>query len=114
MGSERRRAPRIEVLGRLHGHVVSIDTPVTVREISLVGLSFSAPIQFPLGAEHEFRLTLGDGSVIELRGRVVRTQPLAGPDGRPSFVMGVQFLDDEAAAAVDDAAGIAGVVERLK
>lgn len=113
MGSERRRAPRIEVLGRLHGHVVSIDTPVTVREISLVGLSFSAPIQFPLGAEHEFRLTLGDESVIELRGRVVRTQPVEGADGRSAFVMGVQFLDDDGAAE-EAFSGIAGVVDRLK
>jgi hypothetical protein len=111
-GAERRRAPRIEVLGRLHGHVVSLDTPVTVREISLVGLSFSAPIAFPIAAEHEFRLTLGDGSVVLLRGRVVRAEQGSTPEGRPTFVMGVQFLDDDAPGAEDSAIG--DVVDRLR
>jgi hypothetical protein len=112
MGHERRRAPRIEVLGRLHGHVVSLDTPVTVREISMVGLSFSAPISFPVGAEHEFRLTLGDGSVVLLKGRVVRAEeaPSGGP--QPTFVMGVQFLDAEDTVAEEQGIGV--VVERLK
>jgi hypothetical protein len=111
-GAERRRAPRIEVLGRLHGHVVSLDTPVTVREISLVGLSFSAPMAFPIAAEHEFRLTLGDGSVVLLRGRVVRAEEATTADGRPTFVMGVQFVDDEAPGVEESLIG--GVVDRLK
>jgi hypothetical protein len=112
MGHERRRAPRIEVLGRLHGHVVSLDTPVTVREISMVGLSFSAPIPFPIGAEHEFRLTLGDGSAVMLKGRVVRAQEAPGGEAHRIFVMGVQFLDSEAETGDDPR--IEGVVERLK
>ena len=44
MSSDRRHSPRIEILGRLHGHTVAFDVPVTVREISLDG----AP---PLGLE---------------------------------------------------------------
>jgi hypothetical protein len=112
MGQERRRAPRIEVLGRLHGHVVSLNAPVTVREISLVGLSFSAPMPFPLSAEHEFRLTLGDGSAVLLRGRIVRCQDTHTPEGQRTYVMGVQFLDEDPVEADDS--GISGVVSRLK
>jgi hypothetical protein len=112
MGQERRRAPRIEVLGRLHGHVVSLDTPVTVREVSMVGLSFSAPIAFPIGADHEFRLTLGDGSTVMLKGRVVRAQEALGVDGHPMFVMGVQFVDGDEPGAGEAALG--GMVDRLK
>ena len=112
MSKERRRAPRIEVLGRLHGHLVSLDMPVTVREISLVGLSFSAPMPFPIGAEHEFRLTLGDGSVVMLKGRVVRSEDRPSVDGQPpTYVTGVQFAEEEAQAAAD--AAISGVVELL-
>jgi hypothetical protein len=110
MGQERRRAPRIEVLGRLHGHVVSLNTPVTVREISMVGLSFSAPMEFPVGAIHDFRLTLGDGSAVMLKGRVVRVEADAGQPIR-AYVMGVQFLDGE---GQDDESGLGDVVERLK
>ena len=112
MGEERRRAPRVEVLGRLHGHVVSLNAPVTVREISLVGLSFSAPMPFPLNAEHEFRLTLGDGSTVLLRGRIMRCQDAHGADGRRTYVMGVQFVEDETREPEPGAIG--NVVDRLK
>ena len=108
---ERRRAPRIQVLGRLHGHVVSLDTTVTVREVSLVGLSFSAAIPFPLGAIHEFRLTLGDESDVQLRGRVVRCTETNDPDGQRVYVMGVQFIDDEES---EEGPGIGNLINRVK
>jgi hypothetical protein len=95
MPTERRRSPRIEILGRIHGHVASIDVPVTVREISLGGLSFATTMSFPIGAVHEFRLTLGDESFVVLRGRVVRSLEGAAPDGSRIYVTGVQFIDDE-------------------
>jgi hypothetical protein len=112
MGVERRRAPRIEVLGRLHGHVVSLNAAVTVREISLVGLSFSAPMPFPLNAEHDFRLTLGDGSAVLLRGRIMRCQDAHAPDGQRTYVMGVQFVDEDAPET--EPGTISSVVNRLK
>ena len=111
MDEERRRAPRIEVLGRLHGHVVSFDAPVVVKEISLVGLSFTAAIPFPAGAVHEFRLTLGDGSTVMLQGRVVRCQETAAVDGNRNYLMGVQFIDDD---IPEDGPDIGGGVDRLK
>jgi hypothetical protein len=94
MGSERRRSPRIEILGRVHGQAVSLDVPLTVREISLGGMSIEVPVAFPIDAIHEFRLTLGDGSTVLLRGRVVYCRPFRGEAGQ-LFVCGLHFVDDE-------------------
>jgi hypothetical protein len=93
--SERRRWPRVELLGRLHGQVVAVAVPITIREISLGGLSFVSAIPFPVGAVHEFRLTLGSESPVVRRGRIVRSVPDAGDNEAGRFVTGVQFLDDE-------------------
>ncbi len=94
MGSERRRSPRIEILGRVHGQAVSLNVPLTVREISLGGMSFDVPVPFPIDAIHEFRLTLGDGSTVLLRGRVIYCRPFKHSDG-PMYVCGLHFVDDE-------------------
>lgn len=94
MGPERRRSPRMEMLGRVHGQAVSLDVPLTVREISLGGMSVEAPVPFPIDAIHEFRLTLGDGSTVLLRARVVYCRPAKGSDA-PVYVCGMHFVDDE-------------------
>ena len=94
MPRERRRSARVEILGRLHGRIVSLDLPVTVREISLVGMSIQTTVAFPVGAVHEFRLTLGDGSTVLLRGRVVYCRGHGRESGEPTFVSGVEFLED--------------------
>lgn len=94
MSIERRRAPRIEILGRMQGRVV-MPVPVTVREISLGGLSMDAPFMFEVGSIHEFSLTLGDESSVVLRGRVVYSRPADGPEGSALYVTGVQFIDEE-------------------
>ena len=58
-------------------------------------VSFVTTTSFPIGAVHEFRLTLGDESSVVLRGRVVRSLEGAAPDGSRIYVTGVQFIDDE-------------------
>ena len=101
MGSERRRSPRIEMLGRVHGRVTSLDVPVTVREMSLGGMSLETEFAFPEGAVHEFVLTLGDGSAVDLRGRVVRCAEISADDGTKRYVTGIQFIDDEPTDVID-------------
>jgi hypothetical protein len=103
MTSDRRRAPRVELLGRLHGKIASFEVGITVREMSLGGLSMETPIAFPEGVVHDFRLTLGDESAVVLRGRVVYCRAQPGPDGSPLYVSGVEFVEDEEpGGAVDD------------
>lgn len=92
---ERRRAPRFELLGRVHGQIVSVATTVRIREISLGGLSFESEIAFPIGAIHEFRLQLGDSSDVVLRGRVVRCLQHGMLNDVPRYTTAVQFIDDD-------------------
>jgi hypothetical protein len=97
MSMERRRSPRVEMVGQLHGHAVTFDLPVTVRDISLGGMSIQTPVALPVGATHTFNLTLGDGALLTLVGRVLRSSGRTELDGTEYFVSGVQFVDDEPA-----------------
>jgi hypothetical protein len=89
---DRRRSPRVELLGRLHGHVVSLNLDVTVRDVSLGGLAIETEFSFPIGALHEFRLVLTDGTSSEVAARVVYSKP--APQRAGYYVTGFQFLDD--------------------
>jgi hypothetical protein len=90
--------------------VVSVDEPVRVREVSLGGLSFESAIPFPVGAVHEFRLTLGDDSTVVLRGRVVRCLQHQLANGVTRYVTGVQFLDD---GPPDDEPGMGDLIRKI-
>ena len=97
MSDDRRRSARVEIVGRIHGHAVSLDVQVEVKEISLGGMALITPFPFPVGAHHEFLLTLGDGSTVYLRGNVVHCRNVAPPTDPETFVTGFRFVDEEEA-----------------
>lgn len=107
---DRRRAPRVQISGKMHGQLVAVDVPIAVTEISLGGLSFETPIDFPVGGVHEFALTLGDNSIVSLKGRVMHSQRLSPAGEPPGYAVGVQFIDDE--AEVDSIATLIKVIEQ--
>jgi len=109
MTTERRRSARIEILGRLHGHSVSLDVPVGIREMSLKGMAVETDLPLPEGAIHEFRLTLGDESTVELQGRVLRCRNVAEIDEAPRYVSGVEFIDAE-----ETTDGVGGLIDRIR
>ena len=96
---DRRRSPRVEMLGRMQGRTVALGLQVRVREISLGGMSVETEQPLEVGSVHEFSLTLGDGATIELTGRVLRTAQVAREDLPSFFVSGIQFVDDDADVA---------------
>jgi PilZ domain len=110
MTVDRRHSPRIELLGRLHGHSVSLDVAVSVLEISLGGMAIQTGLPFPTGAVQAFRLTLGDDSTVELSGRVMHCRNVASSDAIPSYVTGLQFVDDEPA---DAGPSVGDLIERI-
>jgi hypothetical protein len=66
MTGERRRAPRVDLVGQLRGELVSVDLPIVVREISLGGMSIETSEAFEIESRHSFVLTLGDGAGVSL------------------------------------------------
>ena len=66
--SEKRDKERIQILGELHGEVM-VFQPMVIKEMARGGCQVETG--FPLQREslHQFRLTLGDRSVV-VKGRV--------------------------------------------
>jgi len=110
MSRERRRSARVAILGRLHGLAISLDVPVRVTDLSLGGMAIETPVSFPVGAVQEFQLTLGDDSAVVLRGKVVRSENVAPADAEPTFVTGVQFIDEDEPG---DNADVGQLMEKL-
>lgn len=108
---ERRRSPRIEVLGRLEGTLVALDVPIVVQDLSLGGMAVETPFPFDHDSLHEFQLELGDGSWVILQARARHSRSLAGPDGTPSYVTGFEFVDPEPS---DDSATVADLIEKIE
>src|SRR5436309_11090042 len=65
----KRFSERIEILGELVGEVM-IFQPMSIKEISRGGAQVETGFPLQLDSLHDFRLTLGDRSVV-VKGRVV-------------------------------------------
>jgi hypothetical protein len=68
-GRDKRDAERIEILGDLQGEVM-VFSPVAIKEISRTGAQVETAFPLQLDSLHDFRLTLGDRSIV-VKGRVV-------------------------------------------
>jgi hypothetical protein len=109
MTNERRRTTRVAIMGRLHGVAVSLDIPVKVQDLSLGGMAIETSVAFPVGAVHEFEVTLGDGSSVLLRGRVMHCRTISAPDVTPLYATGIQFVEDEPTENAD----IGDIIDKL-
>jgi hypothetical protein len=108
MTLERRRFPRIEILNRIHGHVTAFDVFVTVRDISLGGMSVETAFPFPEGALHEFRLTMGQQAQAVVQGRVLRSREHVRGDGGRVYISGIEFVEQVPPGV------IAEMIEKIK
>ena len=89
---ERRRGPRLEVLGTLHGQMVPLRIAIAVREIGFGGFSIETVFPLPVEAIHDFRFTLRNGSTVTVRGRVAHCREEVRGTGT-IYVAGLQFVD---------------------
>ena len=105
--TERRRSARVEVLGKVQGQVVA---PVTVREMSLGGMSVETAAAFEVGSVKDFLLTLGDGAAVEVCGKVVYSRPIQEA-GRSVYLSGIQFVDHDDA---DPHTPVGGLIAKVK
>jgi len=91
--TDRRRSARVEIIDRLHGSLIAHDVEIIVRDISSGGMAIEGPVQFPVGARHEFLLTAPDGSFSRIRGIAKYSRRVSPPDTKPSYSTGFEFIE---------------------
>lgn len=86
-----RDGERIQILGELHGEV-TVFQPIAIKEISRGGALIE--IAFPLHVDslHDFRLSLGDRSVV-VKGRVAHCRISDVDQDLVRFRAGVEFVE---------------------
>ena len=87
-----RRSPRIDVRRRLSGHLVTLDRPVVVRDLSLGGFSVESDEELPSGV-HVVRLHEGDRWSVTVTAASRHRQSTRSPDGAITHVMGFEYKD---------------------
>jgi hypothetical protein len=91
MSSERRDGPRLDILGELNGEVMVFQA-MNVRDLSIAGAKVETPFALQLDSIHEFRLTLGEQSVV-VKGRVAHCQISDVEQEHISYQTGIEFVD---------------------
>ena len=89
--TELRRSPRINVRHVLEGHLVTLDRPVVVRDISLGGFSVESEDEIPAGV-HVVRLQEGDRWSVTVTA-ASRHRSAMQADGTVRHVMGFEYKD---------------------
>ena len=93
-GQERRRYPRIEMVGRITGQVLPLSEPVVVLDMSRSGFAMQTRVMFPIGAVYEFRLMLPDMSApLTISAQIVHSVQTQGADGSTHYQSGLHFVD---------------------
>lgn len=99
---DKRGGERFPILGELHGEV-TVFQPITIREISRGGAQIETSVPLQLNSLHQFRLMLGDRSIV-VRGRVAHCRVSDVDDQGTTYRSGVEFIEmsEPVAAAIAD------------
>lgn len=89
--TDQRDKERIQILGELHGEVM-VFQPITIKEIGRDGVQVETRFPLQLDSLHEFRLTLGDRSVV-LKGRVVHCSISEVDQELVMYRSGIEFIE---------------------
>src|SRR5471030_1297596 len=96
---DKRDTNRLQILGELHGEVM-VFQPVAIKEISRGGTQIETGFPLQLDSLHDFRLTLGDRSVV-IKGRVVHCSITDVEQELVLYRAGIEFVEpSERVAAV--------------
>lgn len=107
---DRRRSPRIQLLGEVRGQILPSRTTVDVREIGLGGFSVETRDPLRPGDVLSFVLTVEGGADMPLRARVVHCRPRTELDAAGLYVTGLEFVVDD---AHDESEAVAALVDKL-
>jgi hypothetical protein len=99
---DKRDTDRIEILGELHGEVM-VYQPMAIKEISRGGAQIETAFPLTLDSLHDFRLTLGDRSVV-IKGRVVHCTITEVEQELVLYLSGLEFIEpsDPVAAVISE------------
>ena len=86
-----REAERLQILGDLHGEVM-VFQPMAVRELSHGGAQVETAFPLHVDSLHEFRLTLGERSVI-VKGRVAHCSISDVDQEIVLYRSGIEFIE---------------------
>jgi PilZ domain-containing protein len=96
---DKRDTDRIQILGELKGEVM-IFQPMAIKEISRGGAQIETDFPLQLDSLHEFRLTLGDRSLV-VKGRVAHCSITELEQELVLYKAGIEFIEpSERVAAV--------------
>ena len=93
--TERRRSPRIEILGRVEGVVRPLDVSITVLNVSLGGFMMQTSHQYGVGETHEFQLKMRGKSPFVVRARIAHALRVT-VEHRAMHLYGLEFVDEAA------------------
>ena len=88
---EKRDKERIAILGELRGEVM-VFQPMAIKEISRGGAQVETSFPLQLDSLHEFRLTLGDRSVV-VKGRVAHCSITDVEQELVVYKSGIEFIE---------------------
>jgi len=88
---DKRDNERVEILGELGGEVM-VFQPMAIREISRGGAQVETSFPLQLGSLHDFRLTLGDRSIV-IKGRVAHCSISDVDQEAVLYRSGVEFIE---------------------
>lgn len=90
--TERRRYPRVEILGRIKGVVRPLDVSITLLNLSLGGFLMQTPMEYRVGEIHEFQFTMAEKEPLIVRARIAHAMR-ATVDHKPLYLFGLEFVD---------------------
>jgi hypothetical protein len=88
---DKRDTERVQILGELKGEV-TVFQPMAIKEISRGGAQVETSFPLQLDSLHEFRLTLGDRSVV-VKGRVAHCSITDVEQELVVYKTGVEFIE---------------------
>jgi hypothetical protein len=91
VSGEKRDAERIPILGELRGEVM-VFQPMAIKQISRGGAQVETAFPLQLDSLHEFRLTLGDRSVV-VKGRVAHCSISDVDQELVTYRSGIEFIE---------------------
>jgi hypothetical protein len=88
---DKRDTERVQILGELKGEV-TVFQPMAIKEISRGGAQVETSFPLQLDSLHEFRLTLGDRSVV-VKGRVAHCSITDVEQELVVYKSGIEFIE---------------------